>query len=253
MMGCGSQDAEPEVVRVEKPAAIPVEEPAAEVAAVPHKVAKPAEPYVPQPLPTPGEKPVLPVTDPDAPAPAEAETADAASAPPLPSEPVFEPLVALTQDHAASTKVGIGDMFPELSLVDLDGNEQSLAELSGAKLTFILFWDDQHVYAQEQFSRLPREIIGPFAGHGVRAVAVYVGNQPEKVRELRDEFGVNCLCLIDPDGSALDQLATEHLPRSYLVDAQGRVVWHDLEYSQSTRKNLRNAILYYLTQGKGAA
>ena len=48
--------------------------------------------------------------------------------------------------------------------------------------------------------------------------------------------------LMDPQGKALAQVATRYLPRTYLVDAAGKIVWFDMEYSPSTRRQLIQAI-----------
>ncbi len=32
------------------------------------------------------------------------------------------------------------------------------------------------------------------------------------------------------------------MPRTYLVDSQGKILWFDMEYSRSTRRDLRDAI-----------
>ena len=52
--------------------------------------------------------------------------------------------------------------------------------------------------------------------------------------------------LRDPDRQAFAQIASDLLPRSYLLGADGEILWLDVEYSRSTRRELRNAILYHL-------
>jgi hypothetical protein len=36
------------------------------------------------------------------------------------------------------------------------------------------------------------------------------------------------------------------LPRTYLLDSSGKILWFDLEYSRSTRRELNQAIRYVL-------
>jgi hypothetical protein len=54
--------------------------------------------------------------------------------------------------------------------------------------------------------------------------------------------------LLDAEGKALDAVATEKLPRTYLLDASGQILWFDIEYSESTRRELKNAIVWHLTR-----
>ena len=39
---------------------------------------------------------------------------------------------------------------------------------------------------------------------------------------------------------------TVHAGTDFLLDAGGKILWLDLEYSRGTRRELQNAILYYL-------
>ncbi|MEM9659649.1 MAG: hypothetical protein AAF961_14915, partial [Planctomycetota bacterium] len=48
--------------------------------------------------------------------------------------------------------------------------------------------------------------------------------------------------LVDAEGVAFAKLGAKLLPRIYVLDAQGSVVWFDIEYSEATRRELRQAI-----------
>ena len=48
--------------------------------------------------------------------------------------------------------------------------------------------------------------------------------------------------LLDTDGSLYSKVATQHQPRTYLLDADGKILWLDIEYSRSTARELSNAI-----------
>jgi hypothetical protein len=52
--------------------------------------------------------------------------------------------------------------------------------------------------------------------------------------------------LSDKDGAAHKQVATSKLPRSYLLDPSGKILWFDLEYSPTTRRDLAQAIRFTL-------
>jgi hypothetical protein len=48
--------------------------------------------------------------------------------------------------------------------------------------------------------------------------------------------------LLDAEGRAFAEVGSEKLPRTYLVDAQGKILWFDIEYSLSTRRELHQAL-----------
>jgi hypothetical protein len=43
-------------------------------------------------------------------------------------------------------------------------------------------------------------------------------------------------------------VASEKLPRTYLLDASGKILWFDIEYSRTTRQQLLSAIRFSLAQ-----
>jgi peroxiredoxin len=174
----------------------------------------------------------------------------AASAIPQPPPPaqVFKPEVILSQYHAQTCVIGVGDLFPSATLPDLDGNPRELTQLYGDRMTIILFWNAKAFYAREQFTRIMHECHKRYGALGVRVVAINVGDSPEVVQELATKHGVTIPCLLDADRKVFAQAATDLLPRTYLLDAGGRVVWFDLEYSRSQRLELHNAVYYQLKQ-----
>ena len=50
----------------------------------------------------------------------------------------------------------------------------------------------------------------------------------------------------DLEGSVFARFATEMLPRTYVINGDGEVLWMDSEYSRGMRQELRNALAFYL-------
>jgi len=48
--------------------------------------------------------------------------------------------------------------------------------------------------------------------------------------------------LLDTSGSALAQVGSVALPRLYVLDPAGQIVWFDIEYSESTRRELSQTL-----------
>ena len=70
---------------------------------------------------------------------------------------------------------------------------------------------------------------------------------------LAEEIGAEFPLLLDADGAGLGRVATEKLPRIYLLDPSGSILWFDIEYSESTRRELKNAIHWHLTKKPAVA
>lgn len=174
-----------------------------------------------------------------------------ASKAPLPLDrvPVAElkmPGVVLSDQHAALCKVKVGDQFPALELPNLAGAKKALNELFGSKLTLVVFWNGKQPTGLEQLSDLSRYHLPRFGDKGLAVVAINSGDDATQASELSQKAGTAYPVLRDADGAALAQVAASKLPRSYLLDPSGKVLWFDLEYSPTTRRDLAQAIRFTL-------
>ena len=168
--------------------------------------------------------------------------------PELPAVSRVKPVVVLSAAHAETCLVNVGDPMPSMTLEDVEGAVQTLSNLYGEKLTVVLFWAEKPEFAMEEFIGLGPEVFDPYGPSGVNVVAINEGDAADRVKQLAEEAKVAYPVLIDSDGAAFAMVATELLPRTYLLDAGGKILWLDLEYSLSTRRELRNAIAYFLAE-----
>jgi len=171
-----------------------------------------------------------------------AESERPASLPPKPPPPPTIPVVKMTSKLAATCLVKVGDLLPEASLPDLDGKRQSLHELLGERLSVVCFWSSSHPYALEELQDLEIDVAGPYANEGVQVVSINVGDTAEVARKNLPAAGAKFRNLLDPDRAYFGKVATDKLPRTYLLDASGKILWLDTEYSRSTRRDLLQGI-----------
>lgn len=181
-----------------------------------------------------------------------AKPADSAATPAEIATPaeLHQPSVVFSSEHAKTCKKLVGDAMPDLKLVDLDAKDQSLGGLRGNKLTVVVFWSMKEALGREQFYKLESETFARFRGNGVNVIAVNVGDDPAKVRQAYQTAKATFPCLVDQASAAFTEIATGVLPRTYLLATDGRILWMDLVYSRTTRRELANAIHYYLLEAK---
>ena len=155
--------------------------------------------------------------------------------------PAVMPEVMLSAAHADKCFVRVGDEFPEFRLPDLTGKALSLVDVQGESLTVVVLWSADRILAEEQL-RFLEQRIGRYADLGVKRVAINVGDAPDRVRAVLDPIEKSYANLLDPDGRLLMRVGQDHLPRTYLLDREGRVLWFDIEFSRQTREQLEQAI-----------
>jgi peroxiredoxin len=172
-------------------------------------------------------------------------------------EPPKIPEVLLTKALRDTCLVFVGDPMPEAELPDLAGQKQPLDGLFGDKLTVVFFWTGGTTELSAMAGRnaledLQKEVYEPYGEKGVEVIAVNEGDTPEAVKKLVDEAGITFPNLLDSDGAYLAKVAKAELPRPYLLDAEGKILWFDLEFSPTTREKLMQAIQVAMASPKGA-
>jgi peroxiredoxin len=164
------------------------------------------------------------------------------------------PRVSLTHGHAQTCRVQVGDKFPNVELPAVGAEKtagdqkESLEKLLGPRMTLVVFWNGKKATAREQLEDLESNIIARFGAQGLSVVAINSGDDPQLAKELASQAGSHFVTLSDADGSALAQVAPDKVPSSYLLDSAGKVLWFDIEYSRSTRRELVEAVRYTLKQ-----
>jgi peroxiredoxin len=183
-------------------------------------------------------------------------TASAAPQPQIaepPPKPTM-PKVVMTEAQAATCLKQVGDQLPEAMLKTLDGQEQSLASALGKTLSVVLFWSsDDADFATFLLEDMTADVVKPHGERGVQLVAINVRGAEGDIQKVKDRAKAEFPILRDENGTLFEQLATEKLPRIYLVDAQGKILWFDIEYSRTTRRQLDQAIQVTLGDKLAAA
>jgi peroxiredoxin len=167
-----------------------------------------------------------------------------------PAPPPSIPKVYLTEEQRKNSHVGVGDLLPDAALPDLSGKPLSIRGQFGKRLTVLVLFHAggmvDNMRSKELLQDLDRDVIAAHGKKGVAVIAVDVQDPPEKVKSLVQEAQVGFPVLLDAEGAYFAKLAAGALPRIYALDPVGKVLWFDLEYSNTTRSSLKQTILSVL-------
>ena len=155
--------------------------------------------------------------------------------PPAPPAP---PRVLLSAGHAKLCRVNVGDPFPAVRLPLLGGPTTQLATLRGKQATVILFWHPDRWMARTALIDMQRDIASQFAAEQVAVVGIAVELPAGAVQSSLNQAKAAFPQLIDTDGAAFAAVGTVALPRLYVLDPTGKIIWFDIEYSEGTRREL---------------
>lgn len=148
------------------------------------------------------------------------------------------PPVMLTTEHSALCRVRVGDSFPQLTLPQLNGGETSLGSLQGKRGTVVLFWRNDAWMSKTALE----DLANMSDTHGIAFVGIAVNLTNAEVQPIIDEVGAEFPQFVDADGKAFNQVGMARMPRVYVLNESGEILWFDIEYSQSTKRELEQTL-----------
>jgi peroxiredoxin len=164
------------------------------------------------------------------------------------------PQVLLSKSEEPLCKVKVGGTMPAIKLPRLEsGEEADLATLYGKAGTVVVFWKGDRRMAHQQLADIGPDVIEPYGEAGVTVVGIAVNQTPESAKAALEKNSANFPNLLDADGKGFAQVGRERLPRTYLLDPQGKILWFDFEYSNATRRELQQAVRALTGIGETAA
>jgi peroxiredoxin len=156
--------------------------------------------------------------------------------------PAVIPPVLLSKQEEPMCRIKVGDAMPAISLNQLGGRQTQLSALYGKNATVIAFWNANRRMTRTMLSDLGPDVAATFGERGVAVVGIAVEHSAEAARPVVENAEARFATLLDPDGQAFAQVGSTKLPRVYLLDPQGKVLWFDIDYSLATRRELNQAL-----------
>ncbi|ADH60765.1 alkyl hydroperoxide reductase/ Thiol specific antioxidant/ Mal allergen [Thermoanaerobacter mathranii subsp. mathranii str. A3] len=117
-------------------------------------------------------------------------------------------------------KIGnqVGDIAPDFTLKDLDGNTVTLSSLRGKKV-ILNFWATTCPYCKIEMPAL-NQFIKNHKGDTV-LLAIDLGESPSKVKQYLEGKGYEFTVLLDTDLSTIYDYQVQFIPMSYFIDRNG--------------------------------
>jgi len=121
----------------------------------------------------------------------------------------------------ATVGINVGEIAPEFTLLDLDGNEVRLSEFRG-KAVFINFWA---TWCPPCRAEMP-DIESLYQEHkdkGLVVIGVDIGESEATVRRFVQQGGYSWTFVLDSDGSVAANYNIRAIPTSFFIDREGLI------------------------------
>ena len=143
-------------------------------------------------------------------------------------------------DLAETTLINAGDIAPDFAVEMLDGSKVTLSALQG-KPTLLIFWATWCPPCRLELSKLQEHIIDRY-GDKINVLPISRGEERAKVEEYISKMGYTFAVGLDGDQSIYRKYATNYIPRCFVIDAKGKVLYSGVGYDEAIAKEVEQNI-----------
>ena len=155
------------------------------------------------------------------------------------------------RDKEESSVIKIGDMAPDFTVEMLDGRSLKLSDMKG-KVVLLNFWATWCGPCMKEFAEIPEKIIKRFEGEeNFVFIPISRGESRETVQKKMNQLrrsGINFPVGLDPDKAIYESYASKYIPRNFLIDKEGKVVYTSVGYEEEEFAALADKIEEFVKQ-----
>ncbi len=145
----------------------------------------------------------------------------------------------ILQSHAQDNEnlVRTGMPVPNFEVKMFDGQTINIKELRG-KVVLLNFWATWCPPCRLELSHVQKEIIDRFEGQDFVFLPISRQDSYEKIKAFREQTGYTFPMGIDPERKIYALFATATIPRNYIIDKKGKIVFMETGFSEEAFKHL---------------
>ena len=143
-------------------------------------------------------------------------------------------------DVEATTLIHAGDMAPDFTVEMLDGSSVTLSALQG-KPTLLIFWATWCPPCRAELSHLQEGVIDLY-GDKITVLPISRGEKRETVEEFLTKMGYTFAVGLDGDQSIYRKYASNYIPRCWVIDSKGEVVYAGVGYDETIAAEVQEAL-----------
>ncbi|MFC2116851.1 redoxin domain-containing protein [Bacteroidota bacterium] len=134
-----------------------------------------------------------------------------------------------------------GDALPDIRITPIENSQ--LPELKKGHIVLLNFFIIPCKHCKHMLEYLQEEIWPGFQDSRRILLAIGRGHSPEELQEFRDGGNYIIPIAADPDRKIYEQFAEKKVPRNYLFDSFGRLIYQTRGFDLDQMSTLRTLLL----------
>lgn len=147
------------------------------------------------------------------------------------------------EEIEATNIVKLHDLAPDFTVQMLDGTRYTLSDLTAdGKVVMVTFWATWCPPCRQELSHMQKAIFDRYKGTDLVVLPISRGDDPNKVRSLLDKMGITFNVGLDQSQDIYRLYATNYIPRTYIIDRNGRVAYFAVGYDEEVAKQTHDTL-----------
>ena len=147
------------------------------------------------------------------------------------------------EEIEATNIVKLHDLAPDFTVQMLDGTRYTLSDLTAeGKVVMITFWATWCPPCRQELSHMQEAIFDRYKGTDLVVLPISRGDDPNKVRSLLDKMGITFNVGLDQSQDIYRLYASNYIPRTYIIDRNGRVAYLAVGYDDEVAKQTHDTL-----------
>ena len=149
-------------------------------------------------------------------------------------------LVEMQDDIESTTLIHVGDVAPDFTVEMLNGDKVTLSALRG-KPVLLTFWATWCPPCRQELSHLKADVLDVF-GDKITVLPISRGENITTVETFMKKMNYTFPVGLDIDQSIYKKYASNYIPRSFVIDGKGEVVYVGVGYDEAIAKEIDAAL-----------
>ncbi len=157
------------------------------------------------------------------------------------AQPTEKAVPSQQDDVAATTLIHEGDLAPDFTVKMLNGDKYTLSALRG-KVVLVSFWATWCPPCRQELAHLQEGVIDKFAGKELVVLPISRGEERATVEAFMHKMKYKFNVGLDANQSIYRLYATNYIPRTFVVDREGKVCYVAVGYDATIAEEVNAAI-----------